>query len=148
MKISCARSLVLIALVSFQANASSLVDGDAAAGKDKATTCAACHGAEGNSANPAWPNIAGQNAKYLVAQLKAFQPGEDGEPALRSDPLMTSMAAPLSDCQRPLIPSPMTPRSPEQKLCTGAATKKKEHPPALPATDRPGAVIRLQLIRH
>ena len=97
MKISFARSLVLIALVSFQANASSLVDGDAAAGKNKAATCAACHGAEGNSANPAWPNIAGQNAKYLVAQLKAVQPGENGEPALRSDPLMTSMAAPLSD---------------------------------------------------
>lgn len=97
MKKSFARLFVLFAFVSPQANASSLVDGDAAAGKDKSATCSACHGAEGNSANPAWPNIAGQNAKYLVAQLKAFQPGENGEPALRSDPLMTSMAAPLSD---------------------------------------------------
>jgi len=97
MKKSFTRLFVLFAFVSLQANASSLVDGDAAAGKDKAATCSACHGAEGNSANPAWPNIAGQNAKYLVAQLKAFQPGENGEPALRSDPLMTSMAAPLSD---------------------------------------------------
>lgn len=97
MKINLARLFVLTTLVSLPVHASSLVDGDAAAGKSKAATCSACHGAEGNSQNPAWPNIAGQNAKYLVAQLKAFQPGENGEDALRSDPLMTSMAQPLSD---------------------------------------------------
>ena len=97
MKKSFVRLFVLTALVSLQANATSLVDGDAAAGKAKSATCSACHGAEGNSVNPLWPNIAGQNAKYLVAQLKAFQPGDDNQPALRSDPLMTSMALPLSD---------------------------------------------------
>jgi cytochrome c553 len=47
--------------------------------------------------NPLWPNIAGQNANYIVAQLKAFQVGENDAPALRSDPLMTSMATLLSD---------------------------------------------------
>ena len=97
MKMNFARFFVLAALVSVQANATSLVDGDAAAGKSKAVTCGACHGAEGNSAAALWPNIAGQNANYMVAQLKAFQPGEDDAPALRSDPLMTSMAMPLSD---------------------------------------------------
>lgn len=97
MKKSFVRLFLLTAIVSWHANAASLVDGDAAAGKTKAATCAACHGAEGNSVNPLWPNIAGQNAKYLVAQLKAFQPGENGEPALRSNVLMTSMALPLSD---------------------------------------------------
>ena len=88
---------MVVLLATGPALAESLVDGSIEAGEEKAATCSACHGAEGNSANPAWPNIAGQNAKYLVAQLKAFQPGENGEPALRSDPLMTSMAAPLSD---------------------------------------------------
>jgi cytochrome c553 len=97
MKMNFARFFVLAALVSVQANASSLVAGDAAAGKSKAVTCSACHGSEGNSVAPAWPNIAGQNANYIVAQLKAFQPSEDDAPALRSDPLMTSMAMPLSD---------------------------------------------------
>lgn len=97
MKKSFVRLFVLSALVSLQVNAASLVDGDAAAGKAKSATCSACHGAEGNSVNPLWPNIAGQNAKYLVAQVKAFQPGEDGQPALRSNPLMTSMALGLSD---------------------------------------------------
>lgn len=93
---SFARVWVLAALLSLQANAESLVDGDIEAGKSKAVSCSACHGPAGISSNPLWPNLAGQNAKYLVAQLKAFKPGEDGK-ALRRDPLMTSMALPLSE---------------------------------------------------
>lgn len=89
-------ALAALALASLPASADSLVDGSAEAGKAKSITCAACHGTAGNSVNPMWPNLAGQNAPYLVAQLKAFQPGEDGK-ATRSDPLMTSMAMPLSD---------------------------------------------------
>ncbi len=72
-------------------HAESLVDGSADAGKARALTCAACHGPEGNSVSPLWPNIAGQNAPYLVAQLKAFKDGT------RNDPLMSSQAMMLSD---------------------------------------------------
>jgi len=89
-------AVAALAILSLPASADSLVDGSAEAGKAKSITCAACHGAAGNSVNPMWPNLAGQNAPYLVAQLKAFQPGADGK-ATRSDPLMTSMAMPLSD---------------------------------------------------
>jgi len=64
-----------LALAALQAQAESLVDGSADAGKARAITCTACHGPEGNSISPMWPNIAGQNAKYLVAQLKAFKEG-------------------------------------------------------------------------
>ena len=80
-----------LSLAALQAQAESLVDGSAEAGKNKAITCAACHGAAGISANPLWPNIAGQSASYLVAQLKAFKDGT------RQDPLMTSQAAMLSE---------------------------------------------------
>ena len=73
------------------ASAESLVDGDAEAGKAKAVTCSACHGADGNSINPMWPNIAGQSAKYIEEQLQAFKSGQ------RADPLMTSQAMLLSD---------------------------------------------------
>ncbi len=38
----------------------SMAGGDAAAGKAKSATCAGCHGAAGVSANPLWPNLAGQ----------------------------------------------------------------------------------------
>ena len=80
-----------ISLAAFQAQAESLVDGSVEAGKSKSVTCAACHGAAGISANPLWPNIAGQSASYLVAQLKAFKDGT------RKNPLMTSQAVMLSD---------------------------------------------------
>ena len=69
----------------------SMAAGDAAAGKARAAACASCHGAEGISANPLWPNLAGQKDAYLVKQLKAFRDG------VRSDPMMSPMAKPLSD---------------------------------------------------
>ncbi len=81
----------LASLAAFPAQAESLVDGSAEAGKAKAITCVACHGAEGNSANALWPNIAGQHAAYIEDQLKAFKNGT------RKDPLMTSQAMMLSD---------------------------------------------------
>ena len=80
-----------ILLASFQAQAESLVDGSVEAGKARSITCAACHGAEGNSVNPLWPNIAGQSASYINTQLAAFKDGS------RSDPLMTAQAMLLSD---------------------------------------------------
>ena len=65
--------------------------GDAAAGKAKSAVCGACHGPDGNSANPLWPKLAGQHAAYLVKQLKDFKSGA------RKDPVMAPMASPLSD---------------------------------------------------
>lgn len=73
------------------ANAQALVEGSAEAGQAKSITCAACHGPDGNSVNPQWPSLAGQNAKYIVQQLQAFKSGA------RSDPLMTPQAMMLSD---------------------------------------------------
>lgn len=84
-------AMVAMALFASQAQAQSLVDGSADAGKAKALTCTACHGPEGNSSNAMWPNIAGQNASYLLAQLVAFKDGS------RVDPLMTSQAMLVSD---------------------------------------------------
>ncbi len=44
-------------------------------GKAKAMVCTACHGADGNSSNPIWPNLAAQNPSYIVTQIKAFKAG-------------------------------------------------------------------------
>ena len=49
--------------------------GDAAAGAQKAAVCGACHGMNGNSINPEWPNLAGQHASYMAAQLSLFKQG-------------------------------------------------------------------------
>ena len=65
--------------------------GDIAVGKSKSAACAGCHGSQGISSNPLWPNLAGQQAGYLVKQLTAFRDGS------RTDPMMTPMAKPLSD---------------------------------------------------
>lgn len=65
---------------------------DAAAGKAKAAVCAGCHGPAGVSANPLWPNLAGQKDKYLVKQMQDFKSG-----ARNNNPMMTPMAKPLSD---------------------------------------------------
>lgn len=87
------RQLLLAAFAgaSLVLSAGAQAAGDAAAGKAKSAVCAACHGADGNSANPLWPNLAGQHAAYMVKQLKDFKSG------VRKDPVMAPMAAPLSD---------------------------------------------------
>jgi cytochrome c553 len=51
----------------------------------------ACHGPNGNSANPEWPNLAGQHEQYIRKQLQAFKSGA------RKNPLMSPMAMSLSD---------------------------------------------------
>lgn len=65
--------------------------GDAAKGKEKSAVCAACHGADGNSANPAWPKLAGQHPSYIEKQLADFKEKR------RNDPTMSPMAMPLSE---------------------------------------------------
>lgn len=52
---------------------SSAIAGDIAKGAELAKPCAACHGADGNSVNPAWPKLASQHANYLSKQLHDFQ---------------------------------------------------------------------------
>jgi cytochrome c553 len=67
------------------------VSGSADAGKTKSVTCSACHGQNGNSANPQWPSLAGQHAAYIIAQLQYFKNGT------RQNVLMSSQAMGLSD---------------------------------------------------
>jgi cytochrome c553 len=65
--------------------------GNKEAGQTKSATCMACHGADGNSANPEWPSIAGQHSSYIVKQLKHFKAAE------RNNPLMMPIAMTLAD---------------------------------------------------
>jgi cytochrome c553 len=65
--------------------------GDVEAGKTKSAMCAACHGADGNSAAPNFPKLAGQHADYVAKQLSEFKSGQ------RKDATMNGMAAALSE---------------------------------------------------
>jgi cytochrome c553 len=49
--------------------------GDAAAGQGKIVVCGACHGADGNSAAPNFPKLAGQGERYLLKQLNDIKAG-------------------------------------------------------------------------
>lgn len=53
--------------------------------------CAACHGADGNSAIAANPKLSQQHPEYLVKQLQEFKSGK------RNDPVMKGFASALSD---------------------------------------------------
>jgi cytochrome c553 len=82
-------ALSLVAALGWTSSA--LAAGSKEAGQAKAATCSACHGMDGNSLNPEWPNLAGQGEVYIVRQLKAFHGGQ------RQNVLMSPMAAVLSD---------------------------------------------------
>ncbi|MDE1923556.1 MAG: cytochrome c4 [Gammaproteobacteria bacterium] len=56
--------------------------GDAQAGATKAVVCHACHGANGNSANPQWPSLAGLGAGYIAEQLQNFKDGKRQNPIM------------------------------------------------------------------
>jgi cytochrome c553 len=79
----------LLALASLPATL--LAKGDAAAGKDKSQVCQACHGLDGKSIAPTYPNLAGQHESYLVKALADYRAGR------RTNPVMAPMAANLSD---------------------------------------------------
>jgi cytochrome c553 len=64
---------------------------DVEAGKAKvAAVCSACHGANGVSVSDTIPNLAGQRAGYLEAQLKALKEGT------RKNPIMNAIASQLA----------------------------------------------------
>ena len=87
------RALTLIsfgAMLAF-ASAQVLANGNIENGKQKAATCFACHGADGNSVDPQYPRLAGQYNAYLVQVLHEYKDGQ------RNNAIMKGMDATLSD---------------------------------------------------
>jgi cytochrome c553 len=85
------QGIMLSALLVVAAPSALAYKGDAEAGKAKSAVCAACHGADGNSAIPINPSLAGQDYSYLVQALKDYRSGA------RSNPIMNGQAAGLKD---------------------------------------------------
>jgi len=90
--------LLSISAIALAGSMGAAVAGDAAAGKAKSATCAACHGVNGIVPDAmkaqGYPNLAGQNAIYIVNQLKAFK---NGTRSGGMTAIMAPMAMPLSD---------------------------------------------------
>jgi len=81
----------LAALLFVVASTQAVAEGDPAAGQAKAAICSACHGADGNSAVPNWPKLAGQHEQYLLRQLNLIKANA------RAVPEMTGIVAGLSE---------------------------------------------------
>lgn len=74
------------------ANESAAAAPAAAGGKPaQVAVCAACHGENGVSASPTFPNLAGQHRSYIEVALKAYKSGA------RKNAVMAGQAAGLSD---------------------------------------------------
>jgi cytochrome c553 len=69
----------------------SAASGDPEVGRKKSTPCAACHGANGVSPSPDFPNLAGQHPDYLEAALRHYKNGK------RKNPIMQAQVANLSN---------------------------------------------------
>jgi cytochrome c553 len=73
--------LLILALACFSAQA--FAAGDAASGKLKSQTCAACHGPDGNSpTGPDFPRLAGQYYDYLLKALRDYKAGARKNPIM------------------------------------------------------------------
>jgi cytochrome c553 len=84
------------ALFATAAFAQGLPEADVSKGQQLATqVCSACHAADGNSAQPANPVLAGQHAEYTFKQLSNFKP-QNGKLAERPNAVMAGMVANLS----------------------------------------------------
>jgi len=96
------RTLAMLALCAGHAHVALAAADPAAAKADPAKgqsianqVCAACHGADGNSAISNNPRLAGQVAEYLQKQLANFK-AAGGKKAERENPVMAGMVANLS----------------------------------------------------
>ncbi len=58
--------------------------GDAEVGRKKSTPCAVCHGPNGVSPSPEFPNLAGQHADYLEAAMKHYKNGKRKNPIMQA----------------------------------------------------------------
>lgn len=90
------RSLLLSLLLvgSFQAHASA----EATANQLAETVCAACHGADGNSALPENPKLAGQIPEYLFKQMRDYS-SIDGNPPARVNAVMNGLIVMVPDAE-------------------------------------------------
>lgn len=88
--VSAAPEAVPAPVEALEVDGAKATNGDAQAGAGKAAACAACHGLDGNSADPQYPKLAGQHERYIARQLSLYKTGE------RENAIMLGFAAGLS----------------------------------------------------
>jgi Cytochrome c553 len=82
---------LIVASIAFASASALAASGDAEAGRKKSQPCQACHGQNGMSVSPDFPNLAGQNEDYIVHALRHYKNGK------RKNPIMQGQVANLTD---------------------------------------------------
>ncbi len=95
LKMGRIKTMPLVALTLMAAGlmhpGSAIAGGNPAAGQQKAVTCTACHGEDGQGVSAEFPKLAGQHASYLEQALKQYKNGQ------RKNAIMAGFSAGLSD---------------------------------------------------
>ena len=84
-------TLLILATVALAVSLPVHAAGNYEAGKAKSTTCAACHGFDGNSTVTSFPRLAGQHRDYLLQALHEYKTGK------RTNPIMGGQVQALSE---------------------------------------------------
>lgn len=77
--------------------------------------CGACHGADGNSTSPTYPNLAGQQPEYIYKQLTEFKSGA------RKNAIMAPNVTALSNDDMLNLAAYFSSQQPKPKLAKDAA---------------------------
>ena len=83
--------MLVAASIVFISGTALAASGDAEAGAKKSTPCQACHGKNGISVSPDFPNLAGQQEDYIVHALHHYKNGK------RKNPIMQGQVASLTE---------------------------------------------------
>ena len=86
-------TIALLLACAFAANAFGAEPIPAEKIKEKAQTCAACHGPDGNGTSPIYPRLAGQYHDYLARALHEYKSGE------RKNAIMAGFVTTLSEAE-------------------------------------------------
>jgi len=116
---------VAVALVAPAALAQGVIKGDPAKAQPIVNqVCMACHAADGNSAIPANPSLAGQHPEYTYKQLRNFK-SQGGKPAERNNGVMAGMVANLSDDDMKNLAAYFASQKPKSLAARDAALAKQ-----------------------
>jgi cytochrome c553 len=96
-----------------------VVAADASRGARLAVECAACHGADGNSPSPLFPNLAGQHSEYLVIAMQSYRDGR------RTDPIMRAAIQNVQDADLPDLAAWFAGQAAAAGTAPGAADRSK-----------------------
>ncbi|HWB47210.1 MAG TPA: cytochrome c [Hyphomicrobiaceae bacterium] len=91
--------VLFFAVISATAAAGPCAAQDAAAGRQKAILCQACHGLDGLAKIPGAPNLAGQVKDYLVKAMTDYKTGA------RKNEMMSVLMQQVSDADIELLAS-------------------------------------------